>query len=75
MVIGLCKRAGLKVIGSAGSDEKVAYLRDELKVDVAFNYKKESTRDILSANPFELYWDNVGGKSEISRRVCAKVWF
>jgi NADPH-dependent curcumin reductase CurA len=70
MVVCLAKRAGVKVIGSAGSDAKVAYLRDELKVDVAFNYKKESTREVLAANPFEMYWDNVGGKRGIARQVA-----
>lgn len=36
MVIQLAKADGLKVISSAGSDEKVAYLK-ELGADVAFN--------------------------------------
>lgn len=33
----LAKRDGLKVIGSAGSDEKVKYIKEELGFDVAFN--------------------------------------
>src|SRR5271154_4141612 len=34
----LAKLHGCKVIASAGSAEKVAFLRDELKVDYAFDY-------------------------------------
>jgi NADPH-dependent curcumin reductase CurA len=37
IVCQLAKNMGLEVIASAGSDDKVAYLRDELKVDRAFN--------------------------------------
>lgn len=48
MVAGLCQRLGLRVIGSAGSDEKVAFLKDVLKFDVAFNYKTEDTQVRLS---------------------------
>lgn len=61
MVAALCKRAGVKTIGSAGTDEKVAFLKDVLKFDIAFNYNTTSTDDILKANPFDMYWDNVGG--------------
>jgi NADPH-dependent curcumin reductase CurA len=35
---------GCRVIGSAGSDEKVAWLRDELGFDRAFNYKTASLK-------------------------------
>lgn len=63
MVINLAHRAGLKVIASAGADEKVEFLRNELNVEVAFNYKKEDTAKILSEHPFQLYFDNVGGET------------
>ncbi|KAF9368115.1 hypothetical protein CPC16_005703, partial [Podila verticillata] len=43
----LAKKQGLYVIGSAGSDDKVAALVSELHLDAAFNYKTESTRDAL----------------------------
>ena len=46
MVVQLAKREGLKVIASAGSDEKVKFLK-ELGADVAFNYKNTSTREVL----------------------------
>lgn len=63
VVVQLAKLAGLKVIASAGSDDKVAYLRDELGADIAFNYKTTSTEDILKENPFDIYFDNVNGET------------
>ena len=44
--IQLAKDAGLKVIASAGSDEKVAFVKS-LGADIVFNYKKEDTRAVL----------------------------
>ncbi|KAH8834577.1 alcohol dehydrogenase [Flagelloscypha sp. PMI_526] len=62
-VIQLAKLDGLKVISSAGSDEKVARLK-ELGADVAFNYKTTSTREVLKKEgPLNIYWDNVGGET------------
>ncbi|KAJ7465352.1 hypothetical protein B0H11DRAFT_2307976, partial [Mycena galericulata] len=61
MVIQLAKRDGLKVIASAGSDEKVAFMRS-IGADVAFNYKTTDTREVLARKgPVDIYWDNVGG--------------
>ena len=37
------RNRGCRVAASAGSDEKVAFLREELGADHAFNYKKTST--------------------------------
>ena len=45
-VVQLAKLDGLKVIASAGSDEKVEFVRS-LGADVVFNYKKESTEEVL----------------------------
>ena len=42
----LAKAAGCKVIASAGSDEKVAFV-SSLGADVAFNYKTVPTRKVL----------------------------
>lgn len=53
------------VVGSAGSDEKCAWLRNELRVDVAINYKKQKLRQALKlAAPkgIDVYFDNVGGE-------------
>lgn len=46
LVIQLAKQDGLKVIASAGSDEKVKFMKD-IGADVAFNYKTTSTKEVL----------------------------
>ncbi|CDO77399.1 hypothetical protein BN946_scf184857.g5 [Trametes cinnabarina] len=62
-VIQLAKADGLKVIASAGSDDKVAFMR-EIGADVAFNYKTVDTRKILEKEgPINVFWDNVGGET------------
>ncbi|KAJ6477285.1 alcohol dehydrogenase [Mycena vulgaris] len=61
MVIQLAKRDGLKVIASAGSEEKVEFMKS-IGADVAFNYKTTDTREVLAREgPIDVYWDNVGG--------------
>ena len=45
-VIQLAKLDGLKVIASAGSEEKVNYMK-AIGADVVFNYKTTSTDEIL----------------------------
>ncbi|KIL66822.1 hypothetical protein M378DRAFT_9869 [Amanita muscaria Koide BX008] len=63
LVLQLAKLDGLKVITSAGSDEKVEFMK-ELGADVAFNYKTEKTREVLEREgPIDIYWDNVGGET------------
>ncbi|GAA5969306.1 hypothetical protein JCM11641_007545 [Rhodosporidiobolus odoratus] len=66
VTIGLAHRAGAKVIASAGSDEKVKYLKEELGVEVAFNYKKEDTKAVLQKykkeqGGYQIFVDNVAG--------------
>ncbi|KAF9470331.1 hypothetical protein BDN70DRAFT_765471, partial [Pholiota conissans] len=46
LVIQLAKKDGLKVIGSAGSEEKVQFMK-EIGADVAFNYKTTKTAEVL----------------------------
>lgn len=63
MVGQLAKHWGATVIGSAGSDEKVARLR-QLGFDEAFNYKIDPPMDALETlapNGLDVYFDNVGG--------------
>jgi NADPH-dependent curcumin reductase CurA len=43
-VVQLAKQDGLKVIASAGTDQKVKLLKD-IGVDVAFNYKTTCEHD------------------------------
>ena len=51
-----------KVVGSAGSPEKVAWLTDELGFDAAVNYKDGPISKLLKPHgPFDVYFDNVGG--------------
>jgi len=63
VVCQLAKSYGLRVLGSAGSDEKVAFLRDTLGIE-AFNYKTTSTAEELKKfGGLDIYWDNVGGET------------
>jgi NADPH-dependent curcumin reductase CurA len=53
-----------RVIGSAGSDEKVKLLVEEYGFDAAFNYKNGPVKDQLRAaapDGIDVYFDNVGG--------------
>ncbi|KAG6816087.1 hypothetical protein H0H87_008749 [Tephrocybe sp. NHM501043] len=73
LVIQLAKLDGLKVIASAGSDEKVKFMQS-IGADVAFNYKKMKTSDVLSkAGPIDIYWDNVGGETLDAALLAASV--
>jgi NADPH-dependent curcumin reductase CurA len=56
--VQIAKVKGLRVIGSAGSDEKVDWLRS-LGVE-AFNYRETPAKEAL-ANGIDVYFDNVGG--------------
>ncbi|MER5768250.1 NADP-dependent oxidoreductase [Streptomyces sp. NPDC001985] len=53
-----------RVIGSAGSDEKVKLLTEEYGFDAAFNYKNGSVAEQLqqaAPDGIDVYFDNVGG--------------
>jgi NADPH-dependent curcumin reductase CurA len=55
--------AGCRVVGSAGSVEKLAWLRD-LGFDGVFNYREQSAREALAElapEGMDIYFDNVGG--------------
>lgn len=60
----LAKLRGGKVVGSAGSQEKVDILTKELGFDAAFNYKDGSVYAQLKKtmpDGIDVYFDNVGG--------------
>lgn len=60
----LAKADGLNVIGVAGSDEKCAWLRNELGFDGAINYKTDdigARMSELAANGIDMYFENTGG--------------
>jgi len=62
----LAKLRGCRVIGSAGSAEKVKFLREECDFDIAFNYKAGPVLEQLNlAAPdgIDVYFDNVGGET------------
>lgn len=53
-----------RVIGSAGTAQKVAYLTEELGFDAAFNYRDGPVDEQLAAaapDGIDLYFDNIGG--------------
>jgi hypothetical protein len=62
----LAKLRGCRVIGSAGSMEKVAFLREECGFDIAFNYKVAPVLEQLNLevpDGIDVYFDNVGGET------------
>jgi NADPH-dependent curcumin reductase CurA len=62
----LAKLRGCRVIGSAGSMEKVMFLREECGFDIAFDYKVGPVLEQLSLEApdgIDIYFDNVGGEA------------
>jgi len=60
------KRAGARVVGSAGSDEKVDFLRQRCGFDAAFNYRQQDIDEALRQHcpqGIDVYFDNVGGST------------
>lgn len=78
MVVGqIAKLKGCRVVGIAGSDEKVKFLKNELGFDEVINYKTTTNlkEDLRKACPngIDVYFDNVGG--EISDTVFFQLNF
>ena len=66
-VVGqIAKIKGCRVVGSAGSDEKITYIVDKLGFDAAFNYKNVTDYPAklaeLCPDGIDVYFDNVGGR-------------
>jgi NADPH-dependent curcumin reductase CurA len=65
VVCQIAKLKGCRVVGSAGSDEKVAWLIEEAGIDAAFNYKRKP--DLIEElgrhcqKGIDVYYENVGG--------------
>jgi NADPH-dependent curcumin reductase CurA len=60
----IAKIEGMRVVGTAGSDEKCRWLTDELGFDAAINYKSENLiQQLADATPngVDLYFENTGG--------------
>ncbi|MCI0488616.1 MAG: NADP-dependent oxidoreductase [Blastocatellia bacterium] len=62
----IAKIKGCRVVGIAGTDEKVAYLVNELGFDATFNYKTTDNyyQKLQEQCPggIDVYFDNVGGE-------------
>lgn len=66
MLVGqIAKIKGARVVGIAGSDEKVQYITEELGFDAAINYKTTPNMQLAlekaCPNGVDVYFDNVGG--------------
>lgn len=68
IVCQIAKAKGCTVIGSAGSQDKIDWLKNEIGIDHAFNYKDTpTTQDVVAeltkAAPggIDVYFENVGG--------------
>ena len=60
----IAKLKGCYVVGSTGSDDKAAWLKDEVGLDAVINYKTQPIRKAVQAatpNGIDVYFDNVGG--------------
>jgi len=72
----LAKIYGCRVIGSAGSPEKVKLLKEKCGFDKVFNYKSGVVADLLNkAAPegIDVYFDNVGGDSLFAALASLRV--
>lgn len=64
MVGQIGKAEGLRVVGTAGSDDKCRWLEDELGFDAAINYKSDGlSAQLQEATPdgVDIYFENTGG--------------
>ena len=61
----LAKLSGARVVGFAGTDEKVAFLEDDLGFDAGINYRTtddyRAALDEAAPDGVDAYFDNVGG--------------
>ncbi|KAK8087875.1 NADPH-dependent quinone reductase tdiC [Apiospora hydei] len=65
VVAQIAKLKGCRVVGIAGTDDKCAWLKSDLGLDEALNYKSPTFKeDFKKATPdyINVYYDNVGGE-------------
>lgn len=60
-LVQLCKLQGAFIYGTAGSEKKLDYIRNE-GVDVAINYNKEDFSKVIK-EPLDVAFDAVGGET------------
>jgi NADPH-dependent curcumin reductase CurA len=75
IALQIAKIKGCTAIGSCGSDAKVAFLRDELHADHAFNYKTSDIRAELrkgAPQGIDVYFENVGGAHLDAALTCMR---
>jgi hypothetical protein len=73
----IAKLRGHGVIGSAGSEDKVRYLLDDLGLDAAFNYREGAVVDLLrevAPDGIDVYFDNVGGDHLEAALATMRPW-
>ena len=73
----IAKLRGHRVIASAGSAEKVRFLREEIGVDAAFDYHDGPVLDQLRAaapDGIDVYFDNVGGDHLAAALAMLRRW-
>jgi NADPH-dependent curcumin reductase CurA len=61
----IAKILGCRAVGLAGTDEKCAWVTDDLGFDACINYKTENVRERLAElcpHGIDVYFDNVGGE-------------
>ena len=64
LVCQIAKLKGCRVVGSAGTDAKVEWLKEVAGVDAAFNYKRMPVPAALAKlcpDGIDVYFENVGG--------------
>lgn len=71
----IAKIKNCRVIGSAGSDEKVSHLLQEYHFDHAFNYRSSNILDELKQGApkgLDVYFENVGGAHLQAAIACMR---
>ena len=65
MVGQIAKIRGCRVVGIAGSEDKCAYVREELGFDACIDHHAPDVEEALRAacpDGIDIYWENVGGR-------------
>jgi hypothetical protein len=71
----IAKLKGCWVVGSTGTEEKAAWLRDQAGLDAVVNYKESPIRKGLGAaapEGIDVYFDNVGGDHLDAALACLR---